>query len=57
MHYGTYHHFSRKHLRRYVDECSFRLNEGNVQIDTMGRIISLAKRSEDNKITYKQLTN
>src|SRR5579864_7761098 len=28
--YGVYHHASKKHLGRYVDEFSFRLNEGNV---------------------------
>ena len=55
MHYGTHHHFSKKHLRRYVNECAFRLNEGNVSIDTMDRLATLAKKSGDSKITYKQL--
>ena len=27
--HGTWHHVSPKHLRRYVDETTFRLNEGN----------------------------
>ena len=39
-------------MRRYVDKCAFRLNDGNVQVDTMDRIASLA---ENSKITYKQL--
>ena len=29
--YGTWHHVSGKHLSRYVNEATFRLNEGNVQ--------------------------
>jgi ISXO2-like transposase domain len=31
-HYGTYHHFSLKHLQRYIDEFAFRLNEGNCKV-------------------------
>ena len=27
--YGTWHHVSVKHLARYINEVSFRLNEGN----------------------------
>ena len=32
---GVYHHASKKHLGRYVDEFAFRLNEGNVKNHTM----------------------
>jgi transposase-like protein len=32
---GVYHHASPKHLDRYVDEFSFRLNEGNVKNHTL----------------------
>ena len=32
---GVYHHASPKHLHRYVDEFTFRLNEGNVKRHTM----------------------
>lgn len=28
---GVYHHTSRKHLGRYVDEFAFRLNDGNLR--------------------------
>ncbi len=31
---GVYHNWSVKHLHRYVDEFTFRLNEGNCKIDT-----------------------
>ena len=36
--HGTFHHFSKKHIDRYVDEFVFRLNEGNVKNHTMERI-------------------
>ena len=29
--YGVYHHVDAKHLGRYVDEFTFRLNDGNVK--------------------------
>ena len=35
---GIYHHASPKHLGRYVDEFSFRLNEGNVKRHTLHRL-------------------
>ena len=37
---GVYHHASPKHLGRYVDEISFRLNEGNVKNHTLTRLDS-----------------
>jgi transposase-like protein len=54
--YGTYHSFSGKHLQRYVDEFSFRLNEGNVKHHTMTRIDSLLTKTVGKRITYKRLT-
>jgi transposase-like protein len=53
--YGTYHSFSGKHLQRYVDEFTFRLNEGNVKHHTMTRIDSLLARTVGTRITYKEL--
>ena len=55
-HYGTYHQFSTKHLQRYVDEFSFRLNDGNVRRHTMERIGSLCDMVVGKRITYKELT-
>lgn len=55
MHYGTYHHFSAKHLQRYVDECSFRLNEGNCEVDTIDRIAALCLAMTGKRIAYKEL--
>ena len=52
---GTWHHVSPKHLRRYVDEASFRLNEGNVEVDTLDRMAALASRLTDSRIPYDTL--
>jgi len=53
--YGTHHFFSEKHLQRYVDECAFRLNEGNVKYHTWDRINSLLGKAFGKHITYAQL--
>ena len=41
---GTWHHVSPKHLARYVNEATFRLNEGNVNNDTIDRMESLIRK-------------
>ena len=33
---GVNHNFSAKHMRKYVDEFSFRLNKGNCRVDAIG---------------------
>jgi hypothetical protein len=53
--YGTFHHFSKKHIDRYVNEFTFRLNECNSQIDTIDRIRSLARGAKSKTMTYKEL--
>ena len=55
-HYGTFHHFSVKHMQRYVDEFTFRLNEGNCNVHTLDRINALTDKSVGVRITYKTLT-
>lgn len=52
---GVYHHASRKHLARYVNEFTFRLNEGNVERTSMERLGSLIDRSIGRRLTYKAL--
>ena len=52
---GTFHHISKKHLLRYVDEFSFRLNDGNCEVDTVKRMESLAKTMGCKQITYKEV--
>ncbi len=53
---GTYHNWSMKHCRAYVDEFTFRLNEGNVTRDTQDRLDSLFGAMAGKTITYKELT-
>ncbi len=52
---GTFHHFSAKHLQRYVDEFTFRLNEGKCEVDTIDRIKSVCVASAGKRLTYKSL--
>jgi transposase-like protein len=53
--YGTFHHISPKHTHRYVDEFSFRLNEGNVKRHTTQRIDSFVDGTAGKRLTYKDL--
>jgi transposase-like protein len=53
--YGTYHHVSPKHLGRYVDEFTFRLNEGNVARHTLLRLDSFIDGAAGRRLTYKDL--
>lgn len=52
---GVYHHASPKHLDRYVDEFTFRLNEGNVKNHTLTRLDSLVEATSGKRLTYKGL--
>ena len=54
--HGVYHGWSKKHTRAYVDEFKFRLNEGNVEIDTQDRLDSLFGNMRGKTITYAELT-
>ena len=54
--HGVYHHASKKHLSRYVDEFTFRLNDGNVKQHTLNRLDSLVAVVPGRRITYKELT-
>jgi transposase-like protein len=54
--HGTYHHASEKHLARYVNEFTFRLNDGDVKRHTLQRLDSLVAASIGPRITYKDLT-
>jgi transposase-like protein len=53
--YGTYHHVSPKHIGRYVDEFTFRLNEGNVERHTTQRLDSFVEGTAGKRLTYKGL--
>ena len=53
---GVYHQWSPKHMARYIDEFTFRLNEGNVKRPTLERLESLVKGAVGKRLTYQQLT-
>lgn len=53
--HGVYHHASPKHLFRYVDEFTFRLNEGNVERHTLKRLDSFVDGISGKRLTYKRL--
>ena len=53
--HGVYHHASKKHLARYVNEFTFRLNDANVKRHTLDRLNSFADAAIGCGITYKEL--
>lgn len=54
--HGVYHHASEKHLARYVNEFTFRLNDGNVKRHMLARLDSFIKATIGRGIIYKELT-
>ena len=56
MFYGTHHWWSVGKMQFYIDECTFRLNEGNCKIDTIDRLKALANGMKGKRLTYAALT-
>jgi transposase-like protein len=54
--HGVYHHASPKHIKRYVDEFTWRLNDGNVKRHSLQRLDSFVDAVAGKRITYNQLT-
>jgi transposase-like protein len=53
--HGVYHHASKKHMGRYVDEFTFRLNDGNVKRHTWDRLDSFVSAVAGKRLTYERL--
>ena len=54
---GTWHHVSRKHLQRYIDEATFRLNQGNCEVDTIDRMLAVVSRMGGKRVPYRELVS
>jgi transposase-like protein len=54
--YGVYHHASPKHLGRYVNEFTFRMNDGNCHRQTLQRLDSFVTSAAKKRLTYADLT-
>ena len=54
--YGVYHKVTPKHLGRYLNEFSFRLNEGNVKRHSLERLDSMVAAVSGKRLTYARLT-
>ncbi|MGA2557647.1 MAG: IS1595 family transposase [Verrucomicrobiota bacterium] len=52
--HGVYHHMSRKHLQRYVDECAYRLNRREQGMNEMFSDV-LQKATDGHNLPYKKL--
>ena len=52
---GVYHQVSKKHLGRYVDEFTFRLNDGDVKRHTLARLDSFVDAVVGKRLTYRGL--
>ena len=48
---GVYHHWSKKHMRRYVNEFVFRFNEGNVRHHTMDRLDHIIRNAVGKRLS------
>lgn len=54
--HGIYHYASKKHIARYINEFTWRLNDGKVQRHTLRRLESFIDAVVGRRITYSELT-
>jgi transposase-like protein len=54
--HGVYHHASKKHMGCYVDEFTWRLNDGNVKRHSLDRLDSFVNAVAGKRLTYRRLT-
>lgn len=54
--HGVYHKASKKHIGRYVNEFTFRLNQGNVARHTIERLDAFVDAVVGKRITFAELT-
>jgi hypothetical protein len=54
--HGVYHHADKKHMGRYVNEFTFRLNQGNVSRHTTERLDSFVEAVAGKRLTFEALT-
>ena len=52
--HGTFHHFSAKHMQRYIDE--FATRQGLRESDTVDLMADIVSRMIGKRLTYKRLT-
>ena len=50
---GIHHHWSDKHMQKYLNACVFRINRKKV--DTLSRVDEMLNRAMGARLTYKQL--
>lgn len=54
---GVYHNWSVKHMRLYINEFVFRLNDGDCRLDTLDRIDAVIRQAVGKRLTYARLTS
>jgi|SRR5208282_3940174 transposase-like protein len=54
--HGVYHKASKKHIARYINEFTWRLNEGNVKRHSLDRLDSFVDAVVGKRITFAELT-
>ena len=54
--HGVYHHADKKHMGRYVNEFTFRLNQGSVARHTTERLASFVDAVAGKRLTFEALT-